>query len=40
MLPVDTNVLQDDPQWAEWPTRQLRAQAKLHALALKSSDLR
>ena len=36
MLLVDTNVLldvlQDDPQWAEWSIGQLRAQAKVHAL--------
>ena len=38
MLLVDTNVLvdvlQDDPQWAEWSIGQLRAQAKLHALVI------
>ncbi|HTT39000.1 MAG TPA: type II toxin-antitoxin system VapC family toxin [Burkholderiales bacterium] len=38
MLLVDTNVLldivQDDPQWAEWSIGQLRAQAKIHALAI------
>ena len=38
MLLVDTNVLvdvlQDDPQWADWSIAQLRAQAKLHALAI------
>lgn len=38
MLLVDTNVLvdvlQDDPQWANWSIAQLRAQAKLHALAI------
>jgi len=38
MLLVDTNVLvdvlQDDPQWADWSISQLRAQAKLHALAV------
>jgi predicted nucleic acid-binding protein len=37
---VDTNVLvdvlQDDPQWADWSTAQLRAQAKLHALVINS----
>jgi hypothetical protein len=38
MLLVDTNVLvdvlQDDPQWAEWSIGQLRAQAQLHQLAI------
>ena len=38
MLLVDTNVLvdvlQNDPQWADWSTTQLRAQAKPHALAI------
>jgi predicted nucleic acid-binding protein len=38
MLLVDTNVLvdllQDDPQWAEWSIRQLRAQAKIHQLLI------
>ena len=38
MLLVDTNVLldvlQDDPQWAEWSVAQLRAQAQLHPLAI------
>jgi predicted nucleic acid-binding protein len=38
MLLVDTNVLvdvlQDDPQWAEWSIGQLRAQARLHQLAI------
>jgi predicted nucleic acid-binding protein len=38
MLLVDTNVLvdvlQDDPQWADWSIGQLRAQAKLHALVI------
>ena len=38
MVLVDTNVLvdvvQDDPDWAEWSLRQLRAQAQLHALAI------
>ena len=36
MLLVGTNVLvdvlQDDPEWADWSIAQLRAQAKLHAL--------
>ena len=40
MLLVDTNVLvdvlQNDPQWADWSIAQLRAQAKLHALAINS----
>lgn len=38
MLLVDTNVLvdvlQNDPQWAEWSIAQMRAQAKLHILAI------
>ncbi len=38
MLLVDTNVLvdvlQDDPQWADWSTGQLRAQSKVHELAI------
>jgi predicted nucleic acid-binding protein len=38
MVLVDTNVLvdvlQNDPQWAEGSIAQLRAQAKLHALAI------
>ena len=38
MLLVDTNVLvdalQDDPQWADWSIAQLRAQAKIHELAI------
>jgi predicted nucleic acid-binding protein len=38
MLLVDTNVLvdvlQDDPQWAEWSIGQLRAQAKIHELLI------
>ena len=37
-LLVDTNVLldvlQDDPQWADWSIGQLRAQAQLHRLAI------
>ena len=40
MLLVDTNVLvdvvQDDPQWAEWSIGQLRAQAKIHELAINA----
>jgi len=38
MLLVDTNVLvdvlQNDPQWADWSVAQLRAQATLHALVI------
>ena len=38
MVLVDTNVLvdvlQNDPQWADWSIGQLRAQAKLHELAI------
>lgn len=38
MLLVDTNVLvdvlQDDPQWANWSISQLRAQASIHQLAI------
>jgi len=38
MLLVDTNVLvdvlQDDPQWADWSIGQLRSQARLHQLAI------
>lgn len=38
MLLVDTNVLfdvlQDDPQWADWSVGQLRAQAKVHELVI------
>lgn len=38
MLLVDTNVLvdvlEDDPQWAEWSIGQLRAQSKIHRLAI------
>ena len=38
MLLVDTNilldVLQDDPQWAEWSIGQLRAQSQIHELAI------
>ena len=40
MLLVDTNVLvdvvQDDPQWADWSIRQLRAQAMIHELAINA----
>ena len=38
MLLVDTNVLVDvlenDPEWADWSIAQLRAQAKVHRLAI------
>ena len=38
MLLVDTNVLvdvlQDDPQWADWSISQMRAQASVHALII------
>ena len=38
MLLVDTNVLidvlEDDPSWADWSIRQLRAQAQVHELAI------
>lgn len=38
MLLVDTNVLVDvlenDPEWAEWSIGQLRAQSKIHRLAI------
>jgi len=38
MLLVDTNVLvdvlQNDPQWADWSIGQLRAQAQLHQLLI------
>ena len=38
MLQVDTNVLvdvlQDDPQWADWSIGQLRAQASVHQLVI------
>ena len=38
MLLVDTNVLvdvlQDDPQWADWSIAQMRAQARVHALII------
>jgi hypothetical protein len=38
MLLVDTNVLvdvlQDDPQWANWSIGQLRAQASIHQLII------
>ena len=38
MLLVDTSVLldvlQDDPQWADWSIRQMRAQASIHQLVI------
>jgi predicted nucleic acid-binding protein len=38
MLLVDTNVLvdvlEDDPEWADWSIAQLRAQSKVHPLAI------
>jgi predicted nucleic acid-binding protein len=38
MLLIDTNVLvdvlQDDPEWADWSIGQLRAQAMLHELVV------
>jgi len=38
MLLVDTNVLidvlEDDPQWVDWSIGQLRAQSKIHRLAI------
>jgi predicted nucleic acid-binding protein len=38
MLIVDTNVLvdvlEDDPDWADWSIGQLRAQAQVHELAI------
>ena len=38
MLLVDTNVLvdvlEDDPQWADWSIGQLRTQSKIHRLAI------
>ncbi|MBP8306303.1 MAG: type II toxin-antitoxin system VapC family toxin [Burkholderiaceae bacterium] len=38
MLLIDTNVLvdvlEDDPRWAEWSIRQLRAQSQVHALTI------
>ena len=38
MLLVDTyvlvDVLQDDPQWADWSIGQLRAQSKVHELVI------
>ena len=38
MLLVDTNVLvdvlEDEPEWADWSIAQLRAQSKVHPLAI------
>lgn len=38
MLLVDTNVLidvlEDDPEWADWSIAQLRSQSKVHPLAI------
>ncbi len=38
MLLVDTNVLvdvlQNDPQWADWSIAQMRAQARVHAFVI------
>jgi predicted nucleic acid-binding protein len=38
VLIVDTNVLidvlEDDPTWADWSVRQLRAQAQVHELSI------
>ena len=38
MLLVDTNILidvfEDDPAWADWSVRQLRAQAQVHELVI------
>lgn len=38
MLLVDTNVLvdvlEDDPEWADWSISQLRVQSKIHQLAV------
>jgi predicted nucleic acid-binding protein len=38
VLLIDTNVLvdvlEDDPRWAEWSIRQLRAQSQVHALTI------
>lgn len=34
MLLVDTDVLENDPEWADWSIGQLRAQSKIHRLAI------
>ena len=40
MILVDTNVLidvlEDDPQWAEWSVTQLRAHSKIHELGINA----
>ncbi|MCU9946956.1 type II toxin-antitoxin system VapC family toxin [Pseudomonas sp. PDM13] len=40
MVLVDTNVLidvlADDPRWADWSIHQLRAQSRVHALAINA----
>ncbi len=40
MILVDTNilidVLEDDPQWAEWSVAQLRAHSKIHELGINA----
>jgi len=40
MILVDTNVLidvlEDDPQWSQWSVAQLRAQSKIHELAINA----
>ena len=40
MLLVDTNVLidvlEDDPQWADWSAQQLRAQSQVHELFINA----
>ena len=40
MLLVDTNILidilEDDPEWADWSIKQLRAQSKVHPLLINS----
>ena len=40
MVLVDTNVLvdvlQDDPQWADWSIGQMRAQASVRPLAINA----
>jgi predicted nucleic acid-binding protein len=40
MILVDTNVLidvlEDDPQWAEWSVAQLRAHSKIHQLGINA----
>ena len=40
MLLVDTNVLidvlEDDPEWADWPIAQLRVQSKVHPLTINT----